>query len=121
MPDVFAEWAEAIQGAFYGDLPSEVCNHRDALSNADRERTLLALTASRGEASNVAVHLYAAWMEGVKIQETHHILWLVGTYAGIDRFVLGAKVTGAVLKVLATEPPTKSVLELIVALNKISV
>ncbi len=121
MPEAFNNWSKAIQSAFYGDLPPEFFNARDALSPADRERTLLALTAARGEASAVAVHLYAAWMEGVRLSEPHHILWLVGTYAGIDRFVMGAKVTGEVLKILATSDNSVGMLALIQKLNAVQV
>jgi alkylhydroperoxidase/carboxymuconolactone decarboxylase family protein YurZ len=81
-------YGEAINEAFYGgqmpeDHPSP---NRKALSVQDRERCLIALLASRGVETTLAVHIYLGLMEDISVEEIANVLLLAGVYTGVDRF-----------------------------------
>ncbi|MBX9606333.1 MAG: carboxymuconolactone decarboxylase family protein [Gammaproteobacteria bacterium] len=66
-----------------------------------RERVLVALLASRGATSALAIHVYLALAHGVELGEIEDILLLVGAYAGIDHFVAAQDVLRRTLTHLA--------------------
>jgi alkylhydroperoxidase/carboxymuconolactone decarboxylase family protein YurZ len=91
----------AISTAFYGDQPSdEPSPARQQLSDADRERCLIALLTSRGGADNLATHIYLALMEGVSVEEVANVIMLAAIYSGVDRFTTALSAYITTLKTL---------------------
>ena len=80
------------------------------LSAKNRERTLVALLAARGERSSLAIHIYWALALKVSPHDIVHTLLLTGAYAGVPAFAgaLGvAKATFKLLEALPSTPPLK--------------
>lgn len=100
---------EAISEAFTVDLPAAVrTGPAKPLSDADRERILIALLAARGERLNLAVHIYFALGLGISPHEVVHILLLTGMYAGLPAFASALDVvrdTFVLLETLPSVPP----------------
>jgi alkylhydroperoxidase/carboxymuconolactone decarboxylase family protein YurZ len=114
-------YISAITGTFTGDLPDEDEEGRDRLSRLDRERCIIALLASRGEESTLAIHIYIAMAEGVTPDEIANIILLTGVYSGVSNFTNGLGVLlkmTTVLRGLIKEEEGE--LESAVALEKLS-
>lgn len=93
-------YVEAVNDAFFGKLEPDTQTSRTGLSDADRERCIIALLASRGESLTLALHIYMALMERVLPEEIAHIILLAGVYAGADNFTNGLNTEVETLKVL---------------------
>lgn len=85
-------WNEEVGRTFYD--PS------GPLAPADRERCLIALTASMGFAIPTAIHMYWGLMEGLSVEEIAQIVGLVGCYAGLPRISFGLEMAHRTLTVL---------------------
>jgi ubiquinone/menaquinone biosynthesis C-methylase UbiE/alkylhydroperoxidase/carboxymuconolactone decarboxylase family protein YurZ/uncharacterized protein YbaR (Trm112 family) len=116
------EYITAIGNAFYGPLPDDRITKRDELSTADRERCLIALLAAQAADGNLAVHIYLGLMNGLSTGEIAHILFLAGTYSGVNMLNNALNAEIATLKVLkglvdkgVPLDPEKTVLPAIVA------
>jgi alkylhydroperoxidase/carboxymuconolactone decarboxylase family protein YurZ len=90
------DYVAAVTSIFY-----EV--HPNALSEADRERCIVALLASRDADVNLAIHMYLALMEGVNPSELAHILLLAAVYSGVESFSDGLEVEHSLLTLLARQ------------------
>jgi alkylhydroperoxidase/carboxymuconolactone decarboxylase family protein YurZ len=55
----------------------------------DRERTLIALLASKADGPFMCIHVYWGLMEGLSLEEVAHTLFLTGCYCGMDAFMHG--------------------------------
>lgn len=97
-------YTDAINEIFYRELPPDTDTERDDLSEADRERCVIALLAAQGGGVTLAVHIYLGLMTGLSPKEIGHILLLAGVYAGINRFAEAIFVTMTTLEKLETLP-----------------
>jgi len=89
-------YIDAVSTIFYKPQPN-------ALSEADRERCIVALLAARDADLNLALHMYLALMEGVAPSEIAHILLLAAVYSGVESFSDGIEVEATLLKLLAKQ------------------
>ncbi len=92
------DYVGAVQSIFYEAHPPG-----SALSEADRERCIVALLAARDADANLAIHMYLAMMEGVEPSEIAHILLLAAVYSGVESFSDGLAVEASLLKLMADE------------------
>src|SRR5262245_48235092 len=68
----------AGKSAFYDD-------GADTMAPKERERSLIAILASRDAGLNLAIHIYLGLMEGLSPREIADIILLAGVYTGVDR------------------------------------
>ena len=90
-------YIDAIGDAFYplqGATPAP-------LTDANRERCLVTLLASRGAKRNLAIHIYMALMARIPATEICHILLLVGAYAGVESLAGGLTIAKTTFETLA--------------------
>lgn len=91
----------AVKGIFYDQLPPDNAPPpRDALSERDRERIIIALLAEREINSNIALHMFLALMLEISPAEIAHILLLAGVYDGIPGFADGIRMEKLLLEFL---------------------
>jgi hypothetical protein len=88
----------AISDTFVGSLPG---GGAMPLAPLDRERTIVALLAARGEKLNLAIHIYCAVALGVTPKDIVHTLLLTGVYAGIPAFSNSIAVAAETFQFLA--------------------
>ena len=86
-------------------LATPVPSKHAPLSAAEQERIVIALLASRGGQSNLAIHIYVAIANptvALSVDQIGGILLLTGVYTGIDHFAAGVRTAETTLTLLHT-------------------
>ena len=94
-PDT-AGYIQSIRSKFYA---GSAAGGGGGMTDADRERCLIAVLASREGGFNLALHVYIALMSGLTQHDVADVIFLVGVYAGVDRMSDGF---ATVMKTLCT-------------------
>jgi alkylhydroperoxidase/carboxymuconolactone decarboxylase family protein YurZ len=107
-------YALALEEAFYADGGSP----RHRLSPTNRERALIPLLASRGDAVNFAVHVYLGWLEGIDTDEIGELIFLGGIYTGVSDMTRSLDTAARTLEIVYQAGPDKPFEEVLVLLRE---
>jgi len=113
-PAVLANAAEATYSGLYPEGSPALNGFIDAvfthgsppapptsgIRGADRQRSIVAILASRASVAELAVHLYCGIGEGVTVEELCQTMLLVGGYSGYANYTAGLQVLSRTLKAL---------------------
>jgi alkylhydroperoxidase/carboxymuconolactone decarboxylase family protein YurZ len=93
-------YVQMVRTRFHDNQPPDSETTRDRISEEDRERCIIAILASRGAVRNLALHIYAALMLGIKAEEIADVIFLAGVYSGVPAVANGLDTQIKVLKKL---------------------
>jgi alkylhydroperoxidase/carboxymuconolactone decarboxylase family protein YurZ len=93
-------YIEALRSVFHHNQPRDKYTVRYRLSDADRERVILGILASRGEVKNLGIHIYVALMLRITPSEIADIIFLAGVYSGVPAVSDGLDTMIKVLQLL---------------------
>jgi alkylhydroperoxidase/carboxymuconolactone decarboxylase family protein YurZ len=102
-------YIEALRSVFHSKQPRDKYTVRRRLSDADRERCIIGILASRGEVKNLGIHIYVALMLRITPSEIADIIFLAGVYSGVPAVSDGLDTMIKVLHLLqavAEDPAT---------------
>ena len=103
LPAIYAPSKPLIDGidAIYkSNLANDDGQPRAVISEADRERILIALLSSQNQTSNLAIHIYLAIAKRdlkIEPEEVASVILITGVYAGIATFTNGIGVLAQTL------------------------
>jgi alkylhydroperoxidase/carboxymuconolactone decarboxylase family protein YurZ len=70
------------------------------INGADRERSIIAVLASQGNASFLAIHFYWGLAEGLSVNDMCQVILITGGYSGYSYYTNGLSVLATTLKAL---------------------
>lgn len=88
-----APWTEFLMGNLYdGDGP---------LGHTQRELIVISQLCAQGFVAPLATHIYWGLVEGLSPAEIAQAIILTGAYAGAQKYVVGIRVMGQMMRMLA--------------------
>lgn len=70
------------------------------INGADRERSIIAILASQGNAQFLAIHFYWGLAEGLSVDDMCRVILIAGGYSGYSYYTNGLSVLATTLKAL---------------------